>query len=73
MYIIQEIQTNNGASAVSAAIAKSDKANAEATFLTKCAAACESSVEIHTVLCVDEHGNNCFGSPKYYEHISTDE
>ena len=70
MYIIQEIQTTGNQTAVTPAITKADKAEAESAFLMSAAAACVSQVEVHTVICVDEHGNNCFGSPKYYEHIA---
>lgn len=70
MYIITEYQTTNGVTTITPAITKTDKAEAESAFLMSCAAACVSSVEVHTVLCMDEHGNNCFGSPKYYEHIA---
>lgn len=70
MYIITEYQTTNGATSVTPAVTKTGKAEAESAFLLACAAACVSSVEVHTVLCLDEHGNNYFGSPKYYEHIT---
>lgn len=68
MYIITEYQTTNGRTAVTPAVTKTDPAEAESAYLLTCSSACISAVEVHTVLCMDEHGNPCFGSPKYYEH-----
>lgn len=68
MYIIHEIQTTNGTTAITPAVTKTDRAEAESAFLMACAAACISTVGVHTVICTDEHGNACFGSPKYWEH-----
>ena len=67
MYIIQEIQTENNVTALVPAITEEDKGQAESKFLTACAAACISSVDIHTVIWYDEHGNVI--DRKYYEHL----
>lgn len=69
MYIIQEMQTTGNSTALVPAITKSDAQEAESKFLLACSYAVKSTVEVHTVICVDEHGNHCFGSPKYYEHL----
>lgn len=72
MYIITEYQTTKGVTAVTPAITKTDPAEAESAFLMASAAACISPVEVHTVLCMDEHGNSYFGSPKFYEHLKAE-
>ena len=68
MYIIQELQTTNNQTALVTPVTKSDRAQAENAFLTACAAACISQVEVHTVLWYDEHGNVI--DRKFYEHLS---
>lgn len=69
MYIIQELQTNNNVTILTPAITENDPQEAESKFLLACSYAVKSNVQVHTVICIDEHGNNCFGSPKYYEHL----
>ena len=74
MYAIFEIQTNDKGVAVFTPIEqKINSAQAESSFLMRKASACVSEVYIHTVICIDEHGNNCFGSPAYYEHIPSND
>ena len=67
MYIIQEIQTNKGVSSLLPAITKSDKNEAESAFHSVLSSAAISSVEVHTVVMYDEHGNIL--DRKFYEHI----
>ena len=67
MYIIQEIQTNNGQSTLLPAIDKQDKNEAESTWHSIMASAAISTVEVHTVIMYDEHGNMVRNG--YYEHI----
>lgn len=67
MYIIQEIQTNGGVSALTPAITKDDKNQALSTFFTTCAAAVISNVEVHTVTLTDEHGQQVRPA-EYFEH-----
>lgn len=67
MYIIQEIQTNNGQSVLLPAIDKQDKNEAESTWYSKMASAAISTVEVHTVIMYDEHG--VMVKQGYYEHI----
>lgn len=68
MYIIQEIQTNNGQSVLLPAVTKQDKNEAESTWHNIMAAAAISSVEVHTVIMYDEHGSMVLCG--YYEHRS---
>lgn len=72
MYIIQEMQTTNNQTALVPAVTENDPQEAESKFLLACSYAVKSTVDVHTVICVDEHGNDHFGSPKFYEHISED-
>lgn len=69
MYIIQEMQTTNGQTALLPAITKESKAEMESTYHTIMAAAAISSVTVHTCICYDEHGNDVTPGKKYYEHI----
>lgn len=43
---------------------------AQNKIFTLAAAAVGSSVHVHTILCVNEHGNPCFKTPMYFEHLS---
>lgn len=67
MIIIQEIQTDNGQTELVPAATYSDKNQAEAAFHTALAYAAVSTVDVHTVLMFDEHGNTV--RREYYEHI----
>ncbi len=67
MYIIQEIQTNNGQSALLPAVTKEDKLTAESEWHIKMGYAAISNVQVHTVIMYDEHGN--VAKQGYYEHI----
>lgn len=67
MFIIQEIQTNGGVSALTPAITKDDKNQALSAFFTTCASACISNVEVHTVTLTDEHGQQVRPA-EYFEH-----
>lgn len=66
MYIIQEIQTTNGASALLPAVTKADRAEAESVWHSIMASAAISAVPVHTVIMYDEHGNIL--QRGYYEH-----
>lgn len=57
MYILQEIQTENGTTALVPAATYSDRNAAEAAYHSILAAAAVSSVDVHTALLYDEHGN----------------
>ena len=66
MYIIQEIQTTGGQTALLPAVTFTDRNEAESAFHLKLGSAAVSSVEVHTVLMYDEHGNVL--RREYYEH-----
>ena len=66
MYIIQEIQTTGGQTALLPAVTFTDRNEAESAFHLKLGSAAVSSVDVHTVLMFDEHGNVI--RREYYEH-----
>ena len=66
-FVIQEIQTNDNVSVLLPAITKQDKNEAESAWHNLMAAAAISSVQVHTVVMYDEHGNMRLNG--YYEHI----
>lgn len=67
MYIIQEIQTVNNKTALLPAIQKADRNEAESTYHSILASAFISSVDVHTVIMYDEHGNQIMS--QYIEHL----
>lgn len=67
MYIIQEIQTSNDQTALLPAITKTDKNEMESAMHSILASAAVSSVQVHTVLVYDEHGNTI--RREFYEHL----
>lgn len=56
MYIIQEIQTNNGTTALLPAIQKETREEAESTFYTICGSAVISNIDAHTVMVYTHEG-----------------
>lgn len=56
MFIVQEIQTNNGVAAFLPQEQYQTRPAAESAFYLKCGSACISSVEVHTVLTYTEEG-----------------
>ena len=66
MYISQEIQTTGGQTALLPAVTFTDRNEAESAFHLKLGSAAVSSVDVHTVLMYDEHGNVI--RREYYEH-----
>ena len=68
MFIIQEIQTEKGATALLPAITKADRNEAESVYHLTLGAAAISSVDVHTVMMYDEHGNVI--KKDFYEHTS---
>ena len=68
MYIIQEIQTSGGSTALLPAITKADKNEMESAVHSILASAAISSIEVHTVIVYDEHGNTI--KREYYEHFN---
>jgi len=71
MYAVMEMRTNEqGIMTIVDPIFKTDNPTyAESRVYELCAAAVGSSVYVHTILCVNEHGQAQFGTPKYFEHI----
>lgn len=67
MYIIQELQTTGNQTALTPALTYTDKNQAESAYHTALAAAAVSTVQVHTVLMFDEHGNTL--SRQFYEHL----
>lgn len=67
MYIIQEIQTENNTTSLLPAITKTDRNEAESTYHSILASAYISSVDVHTVIMYDEHGNQIMA--QYVEHL----
>lgn len=67
MYIIQEIQTTSGSTALLPTITKADRNEAESAFHSILASAAISSVGVHTVLLYDEHG--VVLRREFYEHL----
>ena len=55
-YVIIEMQTTNGATAIVTPASYNNAINAEAAFLTKCAAARMSGLDVHSVALFDEEG-----------------
>lgn len=67
MYILIEIQKNGDQAALVPARTYTDRLQAEAAYHTTLAAAAVSSVEVHTALLIDDHGNTV--KRDSYEHI----
>lgn len=66
MYIIQELQTVNGATIVTPAVPKASKNEAESAYYLALGAAAVSSVPLHAVVMIDDHGEVLHSG--YYEH-----
>lgn len=71
MYAVMELRTNeNGIMTIVDPVFKTDNAAyAESRVYDLCSKAVTSSVYVNTILCINEHGQACFGTPKYFEHI----
>ena len=67
MYILQEMQTNGSQTVLTPAATYTDKNEAESAFHMKLGSAAISSVNVHTVVLMDEHGNIL--RSEYYEHL----
>ena len=66
MYIVQEMQTTGGQTALAPAATYTDRNEADSAFHMKLSSAAVSSVNVHTVIMYDEHGNVL--RREYYEH-----
>lgn len=67
MFIIQELQTTNGVTALLPAVTKNDKNEADSTYFSTLSFAAVSSINVHTVIMYDEHGNVL--RRDFYEHF----
>lgn len=56
-YVIIEMQTSNGTTAVVPPVTYTDPVEGEAVFLEKCAVARRSGLDTHTVVLLDHEGN----------------
>ena len=70
MYIVQEIQTTNNQTALLPAETYLDKNAAESVLHLKLGSAAISTINVHTVILYDEHGN--IVRSEYYEHFNED-
>ena len=70
MYAVYEFHTNEqGIMTDTLALKTPNAVYAQSKIYELAASAVGSSVHVHTILCVDEHGNSKFGTPMYFEHI----
>ena len=68
MYILIEMQTENGSTALLPALTYTDRNQAESAFYQKLSYAAVSEVDVHTVILMDEHGNTL--KREFYEHLT---
>lgn len=74
MYAVYEFRTNEqGIMTDNLVIKTPNPTYAESKYYDLCSAAVGSSVYVHTILCINEHGVAQFGSPKVFEHIQQTE
>lgn len=70
MYAVYEFRTNEqGVMTDTLALKTPNAVYAQAKIYELASTAVGSSVYVHTILCVNEHGAACFGTPMYFEHI----
>ena len=71
MYAVMELRTNEQdiMQIVDPVFKTDNPIYAQNKIFTLAASAVGSSVYVHTILCVNEHGQSQFGTPKYFEHI----
>jgi len=70
MYAVYEFRTNeNGIMTDTLALKTDNPVYAQSKIYDLASKAVGSSVYVHTILCVDEHGHQQFGTPMYFEHI----
>lgn len=70
MYAVYEFRSNEqGVMTDTLALKTPNPTYAQSKIYELASAAVGSSVYVHTILCVNEHGQNCFNTPLYFEHI----
>ena len=67
MYIVIEMQTDNGSTALLPALTYTERNDAESAYHLKLGSAAVSSVDVHTVVMLDEHGD--IVKREYYNHV----
>ena len=67
MYIVIEMQTDNGSTALLPALTYTDRNDAESAYHLKLGSAAVSSVDVHTVVMLDEHGD--IVKREFYNHV----
>ena len=70
-YIIQEIQTTNGTTALVPAVIKATRPEAESAFYLTCGSACVSNVDVHTVTVFTDEGFQIPELTKCFKHNAT--
>lgn len=70
MYFIQELQTEKNVSTPLPLIQRESTEEMESTYHSIMSAAALSSVDVHTCICYDEHGNDVTPGKRYYEHLN---
>lgn len=75
MYAVIETRTNDqGIMTIVDPIFRTDNpVYAQSKVYTLAAAAVGSSVYVHSILCINEHGQPQFGTPMFFEHPSEPE
>lgn len=72
MYAVYEFRTNEqGIMTDTLALKTQNQTYAQSKIYELASAAVGSSVYVHTILCVNEHGQPQFNTPMYFEHIPT--
>lgn len=71
MFAVFELRTNEqGIMQIADPVFRTDNpAYAESRVYDLESKAVTSSVYVHTILCINEHGQAQFGTPKFFEHI----
>lgn len=70
MYAVYEFRTNDqGIMTDTLALKTPNQTYAQSKIYELAASAVGSSVYVHTILCVNEHGQPQFNTPMYFEHI----
>ena len=71
MFAVYEFRTNKeGIMQDVLALKTPNPTYAQSKIYELASAAVGSSVYVHTILCVNEHGHAQFGTPLYFEHIT---
>ncbi len=74
MYAVYEFRTNeNGIMNDILALKTDNPVYAQSKIYDLASKAVGSSVYVHTILCVSEHGQPMFGTPLYFEHLQQTE